>query len=160
MPAAASVSQLGWYFCPKCSGLYYSSAPNDPNERGWCPAGGSHRYLGGRGYVLFADYEPGLIQSNYQGGWRFCFKCHAMHYAFGVRIGMCPAGGGYHATSPSGNYQIWAGAPQFASQQRGWRFCGQCSGLWYAGNGTRGRCTNTGAGHTTITGGNYVLIKA
>jgi len=155
MPAAAGVNQTGWYFCSKCNGVYFSAAPNDVNERGRCPAGGAHKYLGGGGYIMLADYDPGFLHPSYQDGWCFCVKCHGLHYT-GAPIGACPAGG-KHATAPSGNYVVWVGEP-FADvgQQRGWRYCGKCRGLWYAGNGTRGVCP-AGGGHQPVAGGNYCL---
>ena len=47
--------------------------------------------------------------------------------------------------------------PDFTTQNN-WRWCSQCEGLWYAGNGTRGRCHGGTGEHSQAGSGNYSLV--
>jgi hypothetical protein len=54
--------------------------------------------------------------------------------------------------------QMWErAAARAAVSQHRWNWCELCSGLWYSGNGTRGRCQADAAGHHSNGSGDYLL---
>jgi hypothetical protein len=54
----------------------------------------------------------------------------------------------------SGNYTLTQGT---GSGQDDWRWCDQCEGLWFAGNGTFGVCPAAGGGHSESGSGDYFI---
>jgi len=144
-PVAAAV-QNGWFFCPKCQGLFFAA-----NGSGECPAGAGHTKPGGKGYLLFADYTPPSNYSAFQFGWRYCRKCLGLHYVGdGNPAGPCPVGG-KQAASSSGDYMLYVGRTAVPDYQGGWHFCSKCRGLWFAGNRGKGECP-AGRGHKKAAG--------
>ena len=82
-----------------------------------------------------------------QAGWRWCKNCAVLW--FEAPGSKCPATGGGHVKTGSGNYQLHVTA---ADWQRDWRACGSCGGLFFsqAGGAT---CTGNGGGpHTAVKG--------
>jgi Zn finger protein HypA/HybF involved in hydrogenase expression len=62
----------------------------------------------------------------------------------GVSLGVCPAGGS-HDPSGSINYKLTI-VDGNEGDQRGWRWCKKCQGLFFSLNPTSGYCP-TGGGH-------------
>ncbi|MFJ5774670.1 hypothetical protein [Streptomyces sp. NPDC093094] len=63
---------------------------------------------------------------------------------------------GVAAVVGGGLLTVGAAAPASAAQQL-WRWCRRCSGLWFSGNSTRGRCPAGDGGHDSTGSGNYIL---
>jgi hypothetical protein len=91
-----------------------------------------------------------------QSNWRCCQKCQGLFLPMNIPqeapdtpdipyYGICPAGG-EHDIGGSLAYilQDQPGDPG----QHNWRYCGECLGLFFAGNPTTGWCPNRDRGHT------------
>ena len=89
IPAGGDKGQGDWRFCNKCSGLFYDGY----NEKGRCPAGGSHV---AQGFDFILPFNT-PAESDTQKDWRFCNKCNGMFYDGYDQKGRCPAGGGHVA---------------------------------------------------------------
>jgi hypothetical protein len=104
---------------------------------------------------LATSAEP--ANAGTQGNWRWCRKCQGMFFPGNGTTGKCPAGGG-HDQSISWQYYLnyEPTYDETSSYQRNWRWCGKCQGLFYAGNGTTGKCP-AGGGHYQSVSVDYVL---
>jgi hypothetical protein len=101
---------------------------------------------------FFVDYgydkqTPPVLNCEQQ--WRWCSRCQGLFYiGYGI-MGTCPSsddGGpaGPHVMSGSGNY----GLPlDTGSGEPNWRWCGQCSGLFFGGVAGSGGICPTGGPH-------------
>jgi hypothetical protein len=96
--------------------------------------------------------------------WAWCYKCQGLWYTNAdarLYSVICPSQAqpypGQHNNTGSGNYTLFTDGPG----QRGWRFCRKCLGLWFAYNGTGGRCpaNSSSAGHTLEGSGDYGLAQ-
>jgi hypothetical protein len=159
-PLTAQATQHLWRWCARCQGMWYSG--NDTH--GSCPAGdifdGGHHSDGSGDYNLKADYDGGAGQTP----WRWCGKCQGLFFGDGGG-GRCPAGGPVPGHLPfserlgaiSGIYRIETSTDNDGpGAQRNWRFCFKCTGLFFAGNSTFGRCP-AGATHDPARSGDYLL---
>ena len=106
-----NASQQGeWRACGKCQSIFW----NGFNDKGKCPAGGSHeRSAASFDYIL--PYGIPAVASR-QDAWRFCSKCYVLFYDGFPDKGGCAAGGG-HAARKGLGYEyvlsyIGAAAPQ------------------------------------------------
>lgn len=133
--AAEGPSQARWRFCAKCAGLFWEDIFR--TARGFCPAGGGHDPWGLEFLLAFDRAE----QEHRQTAWRFCGKCNCLF--FEPEPGTCPqdhkphvAGAGPQASGF--NFALTHDVAPDAYHQSNWRFCGKCSGLFWAGAG--GHC--------------------
>jgi hypothetical protein len=112
------------------------------------------------------------MSNGFQFGWRWCHNCQGMFFNDNPTQGVCPAdsGGGPHDATGSGKYEMIFGediAPTPAGpntfgdfgQQGGWRWCGNCQGLFFAGHGTLGVCPLHQRPHITLGSGNYAVTR-
>ena len=142
-------TQDGWYYCTKCSNLYFAGA------NGVCAAGGQHSHEKSSGsYTLSYHTSP----CNGQKDWYWCKKCSCLF--FGLANATCKAGGKHSTDSKSDNSYILCytknGAVIDANHQSEWYFCNKCSGLFFGQ--TPGVCAGGGTHFfTSETSGNYVL---
>jgi hypothetical protein len=92
--------QMGWRYCQKCQGLFYSDHPT----QGACPCGGQHDHANrSLSYDMFLEGPPGM-----ETGWRWCAKCEGL-FNSGNEQSACPTGG-KHDGSGSGAYAMKLGA--------------------------------------------------
>ncbi|WP_049562653.1 hypothetical protein [Nonomuraea sp. SBT364] len=157
----ARAAQLGWRWCARCSGLWYSAN----GTRGSCPAGdlfdGGHHSTGSGDYVIKTIEDGGQGQT----GWRWCGTCQGLWYGGGPSLGHCP-GRGSSGHWPFGPFPVISsyyvlediGNRDGPGGQEQWRWCVKCGGLFFDGNspGASGRCPKDNA-HHSVTGGSYVL---
>ena len=66
--------------------------------------------------------------------------------------GGCPDGDG-HLKADSLDYRLYFANETQVVGQRGWRWCRDCQGLFFAGNATTGHCVNGRGGYGTRPGG-------
>ena len=89
-----------------------------------------------------------------QSGWRWCYKCEGLWFAFNGTPGRCPAGDG-HSDAGSGDYTLKFDTEDHVGQN-GWRHCTQCQGLVYYGEDPTeprlGPCAFTFGYHAVNTG--------
>lgn len=144
------MDQTAWTWCQKCQGLFYAGNPTP----GVCPAGGGHDGSASGHYVLDLNADPAAHPQG-QSQWSWCQKCQGLCYGPQLGSSVCPAGG-QHDGSASGNYTLDTEAgPVTAEDQRGWRWCSACQGLFFAGNATS-TCPAGGA-HNGSSSGAYVV---
>jgi hypothetical protein len=90
----ANTGQPNWFFCNKCTSMFFASPGDDPLQvTGVCHAGGQHDRGGtSLNFVLPHDL-PGSLGPGVQRGWSFCAKCSGLVF-FGdsAQAGRCPAG--------------------------------------------------------------------
>jgi hypothetical protein len=81
---------------------------------------------------------------NTQLNWRHCRKCRCLHYSGFLGKGPCAQGGEHELTGP--NFAI----PHDVNDagQQGWRFCRLCMNMFFAGDGSIGRCVDMGKVHS------------
>jgi hypothetical protein len=112
----------------------------------------------GAGTLVVADMatsaEPAA--ASVQGGWRWCGKCQGMFYPENGTAGRCPDGGGHYQSTSWYYFVYYEPTDDGGGYQRNWRWCGKCQGLFYAGNGTTGKCP-AGDGHYQSVSADYVL---
>ena len=133
---AAAATHEPFSFCRRCQGLYYDGG--NPNR---CPAGGSHQKGGRKLYLVNHGTAPVGTETN----WRVCAYCMGLFwYSGGVR-GVCPkVQVGHFPTSDTIYYLEYNTAPG-PSEQRGWRYCKRCRGLFLPRPGDLGVCPNGGS---------------
>ncbi|OLF12615.1 hypothetical protein BU204_28685 [Actinophytocola xanthii] len=105
--------QTGWHWCEYCKAVFYSGqgelgwgrCPNDPSGFGAHWPGDREIAPGGQRYVSFRmETETRNNGAGAQAGWRFCFRCNGMFFAFnGLPATHCPTGG-RHDDSRSDRY--------------------------------------------------------
>ncbi len=145
------MDQTGWAWCGNCQGLYFTGG----SDQGVCPAGGQHEGSGSAHYVLDVGADP-AAHPHGQPAWAWCHKCQGLGYGPQFASSRCPAGGQHDATG-SGSYTLdFEAADTPADQQRGWRSCNRCQGLFFAGGGAAGVCP-AGNGHNSDGSGSYVM---
>jgi hypothetical protein len=111
------------------------------------------------------NVPPSSYPHGVQDQWSWCTRCSGLFYGGEVSSSYCPA------ISPQGphlkgsrDYEMafgpaseWTPTPV----QAGWRFCGQCKGLFWSGQG--GLCpgtNNMGFPHRAGASTNYGLVYA
>ena len=146
---ANAQTQDGWFYCTKCSNLYFAATG------GLCAAGGQHAHEKSSGsYTL----SYGTSSCNGQADWYWCKQCSCLF--FGLNNVKCIAGGKHLTDSKSSASYILCytknGAVIDANHQSEWYFCNKCSGLFFGQNS--GVCAGGGKHFfTNETSGNYVL---
>lgn len=132
--------QRSWRFCGKCAGMFWEG--DFRNQRGVCPAGGEHDPWG-LNFLLAVNEGP-----NRQIDWRFCGKCNGLFWS--NADGVCPSRTGPHQIGGDPgfegfNFALTHDITPGRTQQRNWRFCGKCGGLFFAG--TAGVCPKDREAH-------------
>jgi hypothetical protein len=133
-PISTLPRQDQWRWCRDCNGLWFAGGAS---SGGRCAAGGSHTAAGSGNYAISYGYAT----SGGQNGWRFCSRCHGLWFDRGTSGGYCPGLpllGNRHTAIGSWFYVLAFDAK--AVGQRGWRWCNNCEGLWYAGAGHSRHC--------------------
>jgi hypothetical protein len=159
-PIPARAAQHLWRWCARCQGIWFSGN----GTRGSCPAGdildGGHHSDRSGDYNLKYDSDGGAGQTP----WRWCGKCQGLFFGNGGG-GRCPAGGPVLGHLPfseqtgvtSGIYRIETIANNDGpGGQRSWWYCYKCTGLFFSGNGSLGRCAAS-ATHDPTRSGEYLL---
>jgi hypothetical protein len=142
-------TQDGWFYCTKCSNLYFAAT------KGVCAAGGDHAHEKSSGsYTL----SYGTSTCKGQSEWYWCTQCSCLF--FGLSNVKCVAGD-KHVRDPKSkvSYIICytkAGAVIDANHQSEWYHCSKYSGLFFGQND--GVCPGKGKHFfTSESSGNYVL---
>jgi hypothetical protein len=153
-PTAVSIRlQANWRWCSRCSGLYW---PDMDPSAGQCPTGGAHGPNIGSNYRLVMDVPT--YQGQHQ--WRWCVKCTGLFFAGGgTSAGRCP-GGGQHSEPVGGSsdYGLVMDVPSFSGQHE-WRWCQNCSGLFFGGGGTSAGVCPAGGQHQVGQSSDYALMS-
>lgn len=106
-------------------GLYQSHS--------YCPTFGIHDGSESRNYELVYNIQDPIWMG--QSGWNWCNKCRGLFYGVHESSSACPADGGNHSGSGSGNYLLVEfGGDQYPVTdfyQTGWDWCFKCQGLFY-----------------------------
>lgn len=132
----------GWKLCVKCNSVYYG--PAETTSR--CAAGGTHEHEN-NSYSYKMLYNCDSPAEHMQVGWKYCTKCNVIFWCTvgGTVIRQCPAGSennGYVHTSDQNSYFLLTqSVNDFGSIQGGWRYCGQCTNLFYSGGNQSLSCT-------------------
>jgi hypothetical protein len=124
-----SGQQDNWRWCGRCQALFHESRNSEGKLIAKCPEGkGGEHLVGIRNYRPFHGAgTPGQVD------WRWCSRCGGMFYNGHPTKGVCPAGG-EHDGKTSWNYHInHTEVDPNAPGQDGWRWCGKCEVLHYAG---------------------------
>lgn len=152
--ANASGWQEDWAYCNLCTVLWYAAAAND----GACPA---NTGTAGNGGLPGHSVNPGTYQyevnwglggntySDPQPNWRWCYRCQGLFWGgFG---GVCWGNQGPSTTGPhnqgSTSYDVFWNSSGLQTQTN-WRWCTDCSLIFWIGSGTGGGvCPATGLHH-------------
>jgi len=123
----AQSEQAGWYFCNKCSDIFFGA------NSGVCPSGSSHSY-GTRLYTIFTASSS----CGGQADWAYCVKCSGLFYATSdfISRGVCAAGG-IHGRGDSFGYKMCYTEQNVAfsfNYQDGFRYCTKCAILYHSTN--------------------------
>jgi len=141
-PASAAYkhAQLGWRFCPKCRGLFFSPK----NEAlGSCPAGGTHTPRKDLTYVLYAGFSG----ANTYAGWRRCRRCAGLYSDLnGTGNGRCPKGGRHQPGTDGWSFTLHTGQGFPGVTDDAWTYCVNCLGQYNFAGGNVGACP-AGGGH-------------
>jgi hypothetical protein len=155
--AAVNVQQ-NWYWCAKCTGLFYSA---DSYVAGWCPAGGQHvgynANVDSYPYDLYYNIPISELGPLYQESWNWCNKCAGLFYGPQQSSSWCPAGGRHNGTG-SFNYELAFGGaiPAGYYHQDSWNWCRKCTGLFYGPQQSSSYCP-AGGQHDGSGSYNYTL---
>ena len=153
-PASPALAdQNGWRWCRQCQGLWF---PGNPAHN-VCPAYGvnGHSLTGSGNYTLPLTSD---VFNGDQDGWFWCAQCAGLWFGLSPTTGECPA------PTPGTTGHEFRGSTVYSLHQNGgrgqsnWRWCQDCQGLWFAGNGTSGKCparARLGLGHNLAGSGNY-----
>jgi hypothetical protein len=143
--------QGNWRFCGKCARLFWDG---DFKFKGLCPKDGAGHSPIGLNFMLPHDVPE---ETQHQQQWRFCGKCGGRFWnGQDPNTGVCPRDGAGHSAIGI-NCVLPHGFPEDTFNQRNWRFCGKCFGLFWDGDPNfKGTCPQDGTGHISI-GDNFVL---
>ena len=125
----------GWRICATCDTLFWSAYDND-DPYGACQKGGrdnprkGHKPRPGLKFAL----RRFLAEDHEYQAWCRCKKCSALFWikrdGDPADTGRCPASGFHDAeASDYGARHVWR--LEDATNQRGWRFCEKCHGLYF-----------------------------
>ncbi|MGJ6969133.1 hypothetical protein ACSDR0_45310 [Streptosporangium sp. G11] len=152
-PTSAAAEPLytsfGWRFCKRCFALFRFSSSGFSSL---CPRMGPHE---AEGWVFKLTYnressgrgETSRIQAN----WRQCNKCSTLYW--GDEPGRCADRGGIYGHEyaiygrPYNQFLLPHDRGQPRGTQNQWRFCVQCSVLFYNGFAKKGKCPGYRDGH-------------
>lgn len=150
-------NQSNWHQCLKCASLFWNG---DQSNAGLCPAGGRHAATGGPLVIPNAsplDHADFHEDAHHQPNWRFCAKCGGLFFWDDdpAHRGHCPKGNGHEAWGLTFVLRHDAPGPPIpedALNQKNWRCCAKCLGLFWAGDGAgfRGRCPADGLTHDAL----------
>lgn len=135
--------QADWRFCVKCAGMFW----NGSDFKGICSKDGLGHEHRGFNFVLPHDIpEDGQHQPN----WSFCRKCAGMFWNGNEHFkGTCPKDSGSHEAAGF-NFVLPHHVNDNAQNQKNWRFCNKCAGLFWNGDPrSSGSCPKDGRGHET-----------
>lgn len=142
--------QDNWRWCHKCQGMFF----NGHATKGSCPTGGAHESTGS------GNYSPAHnlgTSAGWQADWRWCSKCEGMFFGGHATKGVCPKDHAQHTLAGSGNYSHMHNFNVAPGQQRGWRWCQKCEGMWFGDNVSQGSCPASGT-HSKVGSGNYSVV--
>jgi hypothetical protein len=155
--ATPNTGQPGWRFCGKCHGLCW--APGGVASGSACPKDGqAHEIPDGSWVFVLPNDMQGATPATGQPEWRLCRKCLSLAWFPDERAAgsCCAAGNARNADlvawtddkavtppRPAGHHEAgWTFALPNDHQgaisttgQPDWRFCGKCSGLFWAPGG-------------------------
>lgn len=149
------MAQDNWRFCTKCAALHFN------NGAGNCDAGGLHAR---KGFIFHLDFDPDKDLPDtptHQSHWRFCVKCSCMFFEPATEQ-HCAAGqrhqaAGFHFMLPTNRVGKPALNPESSFAQGSWRFCGNCSTMFFDGfPDFKGVCPANGQAHVAL-GDTFVL---
>lgn len=165
-PAEAITSGFRW--CSRCQSLWFIDGGNN----GHCPVthlwDHSHYQNGSGPYVMRRSVESGRGQV----GWHWCLNCKMVYYSGNGELGWgrCPndpSGLGVHQ---QGDQEIAPDRLSYVSfraetelsnngpgAQTGWRFCVNCNGMFFAGNGVSATHCPAGGTHSVAMTWNYLM---
>jgi hypothetical protein len=145
-------NQGSWCVCGKCSALFWNG---DSNNKGLCAAGGDHEAPAAAFNLVLPHDFP--LETNNQGDWRFCGKCAGMFWDGDHHFkGCCPKDGQRHEGIGL-TFVLQHEVNEDNQNQKNWRFCGKCAGLFFDGHPDKGSCPK-GGGHEASPGSyNFVL---
>ena len=137
-------TQQGWCFCVNCKGLFYSQygLPTGycPDKNTYVNGSPSQHVTGDAFYSMPYGYAP---QTGLQVGWHYCPPCHTLFWGAGVNGSYCPAPGYLRHTLGSTVYDmIVAGYFTGVTEQIEWRYCVQCTGLFWGEEASTSWCPN------------------
>jgi hypothetical protein len=137
--AKAASPQPNWAYCKYCNGMWYTA-----NGSAWCPAfghrRGAHSSSTSYNYELFNSSSGGGGSSGYQGNWAWCSQCAGLFTTLHPGNSSCPGFGtsttdaGPHTSVGSWQYFLWINPVSGNNPQPGWRWCGNCDGLYFQGS--------------------------
>lgn len=133
--------QTGWRFCARCASMF---RPGPANR---CHRGGAHEAAG----FDFALPQGIAEDVRHQGNWFHCGRCSTLYWdGDPANKGRCPAGGA-HQRGGAALQLPHVHVPEDANNQRRWRFCGKCAGMFWGGDlsGATGVCPQ-GGGHEAV----------
>jgi hypothetical protein len=142
-----------WRFCVKCAGLFWTGVFLVAAEDDLCPKDGRRHEPMGLDFTV--DHSIAETAGR-QGNWRHCRRCAGMFWDGDgdERAGVCPRGGVHEAGSataaPSSRRYAFVLTHSIAGDdhhQTNWRFCGKCTGLFWAGHPTGGVCPSDHSAH-------------
>jgi hypothetical protein len=140
-------NQDHWYRCSRCYSMFFDGYPNN---KGRCPAGGSHA---AERFEFVLPYKVSASKTA-QDNWRFCNKCNALFFdGYPDNKGRCPGEGGHVAAGF--NFVLPHDIRPTAKTQNHWRFCNKCNTMFDNDPAVKGRCP-AGGGHVAA-GYDFVL---
>jgi hypothetical protein len=134
--------QREWRWCNKCQGLFFG--PNVADST--CPAGGTHATQAQSGSGNYSLPHNAPSAPNRQSEWRWCDKCQGLFFGPAFADSRCPEGGTHTppAQSGSGIYSLPHNVLPSPDQQRDWRWCNKCQGLFFGGGQPDSQCPEGG----------------
>jgi hypothetical protein len=136
-PAATAPEQHGWGWCNLCQGMFYTLSPGT-FPWGVCPFRADANQHASVSDYTSSDYGfyYNAVGTDWQQGWYWCRNCQGMFWAgSGTSTGACPyyVGLAPHDGSASSAYVAYLG-PDSGTGQGGWRYCRNCSGMFWSTN--------------------------
>lgn len=135
--AATANPQTGWGYCHYCSVMFWVAG----KANSVCPGNGTHgEGSGSYNYALYNSYTGLNNNSQPQPNWRWCHLCQGLFW--GGDGGVCGGnnaaigapGIGPHAVGVTSYDLYWnLGGGSTSNPQPYWRWCQQCSLLFWAG---------------------------
>ncbi|OKI29220.1 hypothetical protein [Streptomyces sp. CB03911] len=143
-----------WRYCAKCAGLFWTGDYLVRAEDNVCPKDNAPHESAGLDFALDHDIaqEAHLQQNN----WLHCRQCAGIFWdSDGAgQAGVCAKGGAHQVGSATAtpsprayNFALRHDNPGDTRHQAGWRFCGKCTGLFWAGHPSGGVCPADRSGH-------------
>ena len=138
LPASAGQRERGWRSCKQCEALFWNG---DSGFKGVCQRGGPHQAHDERPEDYALEFGIAGDAQN-QEQWRRCRKCLALFWnGSSPDTGLCPTSGVHEPEMNGANLRVpHISIEEDANNQRDWRFCRKCSGLFFDGSPDKGIC--------------------